>query len=160
MKFLFLLIFMTLSLMAEVDLNPYKKAKHTVVKTLAANKQVYKLSQDLAIEKHKEALILWAAVAENDAKFKMIYDEWKVLKNKKSAQDLKRFYLVDNEIEYYMLSTIKNDYRYRAEYDSWAEAQSNLNAFRLKQIRKTDREVLNDAYELMAKFRNNKALNI
>ena len=154
MKFLILLISMSFSLMGQVDLAPYKKAKHTVVKTLAKNSNVYKLSQDLAITKHKEALTLWDTVAKNDAHFKMMYSQWKDLRGNKDPQALKRFYLIDNELEYYILSTVKNDSRFTEVYEKWANSQAQLNEFRLENVQKADREILAEAYDVMAQFRN------
>lgn len=119
MKSIILLLSLSLSLMAEVDLVPYKKAKHTVVKTLAKNSQVYKMSQDLAITKHKDALALWRVVAEKDAHFNMMLKQWQELKGNKDPQILKRFYLIDNELEYYILSTVKNDQTFESAYTKW-----------------------------------------
>jgi hypothetical protein len=154
MKSIILLLSLSLSLMAEVDLVPYKKAKHTVVKTLAKNSQVYKMSQDLAITKHKDALALWRVVAEKDAHFNMMLKQWQELKGNKDPQILKRFYLIDNELEYYILSTVKNDQTFESAYTKWADSQEKLNSFRLEKVKKVDREVLAEAYDVMAQFRN------
>ena len=156
MKYLILLLVMTMKLIAtEVDLSPYKEAKHSVVTILAKNSEVYDLSQDLAIAKHKEALLLWQAVAKNDSYFKMMYDQWSELQGQKDPDTLKRFYLIDNELEYHLLSQVKSDMRYSELYNKWSEAQTKLNEFRLASVKELDRVSLANAYKVMAKFRNN-----
>ena len=151
MKYLLLFISMSFNLMAGSDLAPYKKAKHTVVKILAKHSSVYKLSQDLAIEKHTKAIELWKAIAKEDSDFKMMLAQRNELAGNK--ENLKSFYLIENELEYYLINEVKNDSRFSESYEQWAEAQAKLNDFRLSKIKGSDHQDLLDAYKIMDTFR-------
>ncbi|WDE95389.1 hypothetical protein PQO03_06620 [Lentisphaera profundi] len=153
MKYLLLFIMMSFNLVAEGGLAPYKKAKHTVVKVLAKNSSIYKMSQKLAIEKHLKALELWKEIAVEDSHFRMMLAQRNELAGNKEKEALKRFYLIENELEYYLINEVKNDSRFSESYDQWAKAQAKLNDFRLSKIKGSDHQDLLEAYKIMDTFR-------
>ena len=153
MKYLLMILLMALTLQAEVDLAPYKAAKFTVVKILAKNNEVYKMSQNLAVDKHTKALVLWRSIAVNNEGFAMMLDKREQLKVNKDAENLKQFYLIENEIEYHVISVAKQKSEYKNLYEQWSQAQQQLNEFRLSKVRQEDKKVLAEAYAVMNNHR-------
>ena len=111
------------------------------------------MSQNLAVDKHTKALVLWRSIAVNNEGFAMMLDKREQLKVNKDAENLKQFYLIENEIEYHVISVAKQKSEYKNLYEQWSQAQQQLNEFRLSKVRQEDKKVLAEAYAVMNNHR-------